>query len=158
VTVNDAASLDLTDGMTLEAWVRPSSNGITAWRTVVLKEQSGQLIYALYSNTDTNRPSGHVYVGGDRDVRGTSQVAANTWTHLATTYDGSRLRLYVNGTLVNTRAQTGKILTSGGVLRIGGNSVWPEFFRGRIDEVRIYNRALTAAEIQSDMNAPVSGP
>jgi hypothetical protein len=41
------------------------------------------------------------------------------------------------------------------VLRIGGNSLWGEYFEGRIDEVRIYNRALAATEIQADMNRGV---
>ena len=40
---------------------------------------------------------------------------------------------------------------STGVLRIGGNNIWPEWFSGRIDEVRVYNRALTAADVQADM-------
>jgi hypothetical protein len=53
--------------------------------------------------------------------------------------------------------RTGPIATSTGPLRIGGNSLWGEFFQGRIDEVRVYNRALTPAEIQTDMNTPV-GP
>ena len=43
-------------------------------------------------------------------------------------------------------------------LRIGGNSVWGEFFRGSIDEVRIYSRALTQAEIQQDMITPIPLP
>ena len=50
---------------------------------------------------------------------------------------------------------TGALLISTGALRIGGNSVWGEFFQGRLDEIRIYNRALTPAEIQTDMNTPV---
>jgi hypothetical protein len=41
------------------------------------------------------------------------------------------------------------------VLRIGGNAVWGEYFAGSIDEVRIYNRALTAAQITTDMNTPI---
>jgi hypothetical protein len=41
---------------------------------------------------------------------------------------------------------------STGVLRIGGNAIWPEFFAGLIDEVRVYDRALTATEIGADMN------
>ena len=49
----------------------------------------------------------------------------------------------------------GSILTSSGPLRIGGNSVWGEFFAGAIDEVRVYNRALTQIEIQTDMNTPL---
>ena len=51
----------------------------------------------------------------------------------------------------------GSITASTGALRIGGNTVWGEYFAGLIDEVRIYNRALTAAELTTDMNAPVPG-
>ena len=47
------------------------------------------------------------------------------------------------------------MITSTGVLRIGGNNVWAEWFAGLIDEVRVYNRALTATEIQADMNRAV---
>jgi hypothetical protein len=50
---------------------------------------------------------------------------------------------------------TGAIKTSTGALRIGGNSIWGEWFAGQIDEVRVYNKALTAAQIQADMTAPV---
>ena len=82
-------------------------------------------------------------------------MALNTWTHLAATYDGATLRLYRNGTQVATRAVSGAITTSDSPLRIGGNLVWGEYFDGLIDEVRIYNRVLTATEIQTDMNAPV---
>jgi hypothetical protein len=48
------------------------------------------------------------------------------------------------------------LLTSTGVLRIGGNGIWGEYFQGRIDEVRIYGRALSSAELQIDMNTPVT--
>ena len=55
------------------------------------------------------------------------------------------------------RAPRGSIATSTGALRIGGNTIWPEWFAGLIDEVRIYNRALSTTEIQADMNTRV-GP
>jgi hypothetical protein len=48
--------------------------------------------------------------------------------------------------------------TSASPLRIGGTAVWPEWFAGRIDEVRVYNRAQTAAEIQADMGRAVAAP
>lgn len=157
VSIADSNSLDLTTGMTLEAWVNPASQSSGSWSTVLLKEQPGQLIYAMYANTDTNRPSAHVYVNGsDRDTRGTAALPVNTWTHLTTTYDGSTLRLYINGTQVSSLAISGSITTSGGVLKIGGNGVWGEWYKGYIDDVRVYNRALTASEIQTDMNLPVN--
>jgi glucose/arabinose dehydrogenase len=155
-TVADAAPLDLTAGMTLEAWVRPSS--VASWQTVLLKEQPGNLVYALYGSTDTNRPSGHVNVGGDLDTRGPATLPANAWTHLAATYDGATLRLYVNGTQASSRAVPGSMVASTGALRIGGNSVWGEWFAGLIDEIRIYNRALSATEVQNDMNTSVGAP
>jgi hypothetical protein len=82
----------------------------------------------------------------------------NTWTHLAATYDGAVLRLYVNGTLAGSLSRAGSIDASAGPLRIGGNSLWGEWFNGRIDEVRVYNRALSQGEIQTDMNTPVGSP
>jgi hypothetical protein len=156
VTVADAASLDLTTGMTLEAWVNPTQlNGL--WRTVLLKETGGGMAYALYAGDDAGRPSAHAYTSTELDTRGTSALPLNTWSHLAATYDGSTLRLYVNGTQVSSRAVTGAMRVTSGALRIGGNAVWNEWFAGRIDEVRVYNRALAAADIQADMDRPVSG-
>jgi hypothetical protein len=124
-----------------------------------LKQTTGGLAYALYANSDTNRPRGFVSpwsASGDVSVAGPTQLALNTWTHLAITYDGSSQRLYINGVEVANRAQSGTIATSAEVLRIGGNSVWGEYFQGRIDEVRIYNRALSASQIQTDMNTAVA--
>jgi len=156
VTIADANFLDFTTGMTIEAWVNPKS--LTGWQAVVMKERAGGLAYALYSSDDTNKPpAGYVNVGGsDRSAGGAATIPLNAWTHLATTYDGTSLRIYVNGTLVTTTAVAGSIVTSTGVLRVGGNSVWGEYFNGLIDDVRLYNRALTAAEIQSDMAPPAA--
>ena len=156
VTVADSPSLDLTTGMTLEAWARPSV--VTNWRTLLLKEQPSQLIYGLYANNNGNRPSAHVYIGGDRELRGTARLNVNVWTHLAATYDGANLRIFVDGNQAATLAVSGSILTSSNPLRIGGNTIWSEWFGGLIDDVRIYNRALTQPQIQSDMNTPVGPP
>lgn len=154
VTVNDAAPLDLTNGMTLSAWIYRQSG--TDWSTVLIKERPGGLAYALYGHTDANRPAVAINTGADVNLYGTAQIPLNTWTHLAATFNGATLRLYVNGVQVATRAQTGQMPVSASPLRIGGNTIWGEYFAGRIDDVRIYNRELTAAEIQTDMNTPVS--
>jgi hypothetical protein len=153
VTIADAPSLDLTTGMTVEAWVNPTSG--SGWRSVVLKENSGGLAYALYSANNASRPTCYVHTNADVGLNGTSAVPLNTWTHLAMTYDGTTMRMFVNGVQVSTRAVGGAAVVTSGALRIGGNAVWGEYFKGTIDEVRIYNRALTATEIQTDMNTPV---
>ena len=79
----------------------------------------------------------------------------NTWTHVAMTYDGANLRFYQNGTLVTTKATTGAMAVTAGALKIGGDSIWGEWFQGSLDEVRVYNRALTAAEITTDLNTAI---
>jgi hypothetical protein len=74
-----------------------------------------------------------------------------TWSHLAVTYDGTTLRLYVNGAQAATRAAGGAMSVSTRPLKLGGNAVWGEWYAGLLDDVRVYNRALTATEIQTDM-------
>ena len=165
VNVPNAASLQLTAGMTLEAWVNPSAlaglNGATGWRTIVMKERTTTgLSYALYGN-DGNpnpaRPAGYVRIGGvDQTINGTPGLPLNTWTHVALTYDGIALKLYVNGVLRSSRPQAGAIVASTNPLRIGGNVVFPsEYFAGMIDDVRVYSRALSVVEIGTDMITPV---
>jgi hypothetical protein len=155
VTVNDANSLDVAGPMTLEAWVNPRT--LAGWRTVLLKERPSHLAYALYGNTDTNRPSSEIAADPNVDVRGSTQVPLNAWMHLAATYDGANLRFYQNAVLVGTRQVSRPIAVSALPLRIGGNQIWGEYFDGLIDEVRVYARALTQSELQTDMNTPIGG-
>jgi hypothetical protein len=164
VTVPDSSTLDLTAGMTLEAWVKPAVLG-TAWKTTLFKHRNSNatnMVYVLYANRNTSVPNGEITVGTSvKAANGTTQLPLNVWSHLATTYDGTTLRLYVNGTQVGSLATTGPIATSTGDLWIGGNNVWSEWFSGAIDEVRVYNRALSASEIQVDMTraaAPDTDP
>ena len=157
VNVPHSTSLGFTAGMTLEAWVRPAALG-GGYRTVLIKERPGYYGWALYSNEDTNRPSSHVYTSSEAGAIGNAQLPANAWSHLAATYDGSVLALYVNGVQAATVLASGPIISATGAFKIGGNAVWAEWFNGLIDEVRVYNRALSAAEIQGDMTRPVTNP
>lgn len=153
VTVNDSNSLDLTSGMTLEAWVFPTRFG--AWNTVVMKERSGGLAYALGVD-GSGLPDAYIWVNNQfNSVLGSMPLALNTWAHLAISFDASVLRLYVNGSQVASRNVSGSLPVTGNPLRIGGNSVWSEWFNGSIDEVRIYNRPLSQSEIQADMNRSI---
>src|SRR5262249_11126149 len=95
VNIPNAASLQLTTGMTLEAWVHPSA--VTgAWRDVGYK---GNDNYYLEATSDNNKlPAAGATLGSaDVGTYGTSALAVNTWAFLAETYDGSTLALYVNG-------------------------------------------------------------
>jgi hypothetical protein len=166
VTVVDGATgtpLDLSAAMTIEAWVNPAALG--GWNTVLLKDRgTNALSYALYANDGAPEPGGVAAPAGyvraqglDQTIQGVGALALTTWTHVATTYDGATLRIYVNGVQVASRPQTGGITVGDGPVTIGGNGAFAggEFFHGLIDEVKVYNRALSASEISADMNAGV---
>ena len=156
VVVPDSASLDLTGPLTLEAWVRPTS--LSDWRAVAVKEQPGELVYALYANSKSSLPDGIVYTGGaERNAYGTAKLPTSTWSHIAGVYDGSKLTFYVNGQAVSSSSVSGSLPVSSGAFSIGGDSVWGEWFSGQIDELRVYDRALSGSEISTDMQTPVGG-
>jgi hypothetical protein len=155
VFINNSTSLNFTAGMTLEAWVYPTV-AQTGNRTIIYRQQD--IAYLRASQTASARvPSGGGTIGGAvRQVSGVSALPLNVWSHVAVTYDGTALRLYVNGTLITAGTVTGAISTSLNPLYIGGNAPFGEWLQGRIDEVRVYNRALSATELATDMATAIT--
>ena len=126
--------------MTLEAWVYPTAT-LGQWRDVIYK---GDDNYFLMARLLTPRPGdGGIFAGTYSESFAPRHHPAQRWTHLAATYDGTTLRLYVNGTLVTSKPQTGTLATSTNPLQIGGDTIYGQYFAGRIDEVRVYNTART---------------
>ena len=151
VTIAHAPELNLTTAMTLMAWVKPSVV-TSAYRDVIWKDY---FAYFLEATSDTGAPGVGAFINSTAHVwvPAPSALTVDAWAHLAATYDGQNVRLYVNGVQVGISAQTGTIGTTTTPLWIGG----AQRFTGVIDEVRIYNVALTQAQIQADMNTSVGG-
>jgi hypothetical protein len=150
VTVNSSASLNLVNSLTLEVWVSPTVS--SGWRSIIFKELDA--IYDLYASSSSGPVAG-LNIGGYQEIFSSALLPVNSWSHVASTWDGTTLRLYVNGVQVVSRAVAGTLAATTNPLRIGGNAKWGEYFAGTIDEVRVYNRALSAAEIQTDMVTPI---
>jgi hypothetical protein len=152
VTVPETPALDLTTGMTIEAWVRPGI--ISKTSAILFNAAPNDSDYAIYAQ-DTDGAFG-AWVTTTETTRGATTrrfPAPDQWTHLAATYDGSWLRFYVNGAEASSVSVGGPLLTSHGSFTIGGDEPFGEFFRGLVDEVRVYSLPLTESEIVSDMNA-----
>jgi hypothetical protein len=157
VRVPSSASLNLATAMTLSAWIRPAASQ-SGWRTVMQRQADAWFLNASTS-AGPLRPGGGGTFGGNTDVvTGPTASPLNAWTHLALTYDGANLRLYVNGAPAATKVMTGAIQSVTNPLWIGGNQPYGEYFNGLIDEVHVYNRALGASEVTSDMNTSSTGP
>ncbi|KAF0131594.1 MAG: hypothetical protein FD155_118 [Bacteroidetes bacterium] len=73
----------------------------------------------------------------------------DVWYHLAMTYDGSALRIYVNGQLKNSTALTGSLKVNSRAFSIGSDNGAQKFFNGLIDDVKYYGKALSPIEIQT---------
>lgn len=160
--VPSSIDLELKEEFTIEAWVKPEGYGVD--EPLIFKETEGFFSYSLYLGLQA---SGKVEgILGEEpeeeigpDVESDEKIPNDTWTHVAVTFNGNKLRLYVNGELVET-APVEDILSTDGNLRIGGSHVWGpgDAFSGRIDEVRVYNRALDEGEVASDKAAPIQTP
>ena len=155
VRIEASDSLDVTSQVTVEAWVYPKayvdhdgSNSHIASRTNTM----GGHIYVLSVYPDSHKASYSVNPNPDQHPS-SDDLFLSTWTHLAVTYDGSYVRLYINGIFDSSYAQSGSIETTTNWLAIGCNSYGATYahFNGTIDEVRIYNRALSQKEIQEDI-------
>jgi hypothetical protein len=147
VRVPDSDSLHLTRTMTLAAWIRPSASG-RRWRSVIFKQRAKGMSYALYANDARGRVCGRIRTGRSVGTRGGAGPRRNRWSHLAATYDGRVLRVYLNGRLASKRSVRGRIATGRGPLELGGDAVWGEWFKGSMDDVRVWRTALSARTIR----------
>ena len=141
-------SLTLLDAITMEAWVFPTSH-LNYPRIVKfgVSESNNQGIHLQLTTSDVFR----FYIG-DGAVRryASKQGNLNEWTHLVGTFDGQNVILYMNGVFVDASAFSNvtTISYNNSSRYIGTFSSGSSPFIGTIDEVCVYNRALSSAEIQ----------
>jgi len=144
------SSLMPTSAFTIEAWVYPTQFRTNVWEGTVLSKESSNGGYAL--NIGGNG-SGRIVIGSSNwyeAVIPVKTIVLNTWTHIAGVYDGTKIMIYVNGVLKATKTGVGAIKASDSPLRLGASPAFgSREFKGSIDEVRIWNRALTAGQIKT---------
>ncbi|OHB55552.1 MAG: hypothetical protein A2173_04075 [Planctomycetes bacterium RBG_13_44_8b] len=152
VDCGNPASLNITDTITLSAWVNTNDAGNSEDNPYVTK---GNNSYAL-RHTAGNSIGFYIYAGGSPFLvfYAVTSEFNDTWHHIAGTYDGSNIILYIDGESMANTAHTGPIDTGGFNVNIGSDAAqtWM-WYNGLIDDVRIYNRALTQQEIQQVMVA-----
>ncbi len=145
VSLGNPASLIPGNAITLAGWMNLSD--LSATRFLVAKYAGPTPTFLRYE-----RGVGIRCVLGGTGVTAAASIVTGQWYHAACTYDGATVRVYVNGAEVATAAKTGPIADATGVdwaigAGISANGTPLAFMNGLIDEVRMYNRALTAADI-----------
>jgi hypothetical protein len=152
VRVEHSASLVFTNNITIEVWIYPKNVSVF-WNAIVLKGSSVDWnchLQLYYSSVEWS-----TYTTGSNDLYSVSSLSNDVWYHIVVTYDGSTKKIYINGRLDNSASVSGYLRSSTSPLGIGafidGGNL-SRYFKGIIDEVRIYNRALTAAEISDLYN------
>ncbi len=148
VNAGNGTSLQLTDNITLEAWVK--ANSITNRQTIFGKnytsyeiqlwEVTGAIVLYKYSNVD---PFFEIV-----SFTGAPSVPVNVWSHIAITLSGTSVKGYLNGVQYSGTAAYSGTATNASNVEIGRRAGATSWFNGLIDEVRIYATALSSAEIQ----------
>lgn len=154
VSVLDSNSLDITNAITMSAWIKVDSFSNQNPRILAKKNA-----YDLYLNASLRKLEMAVYnqSASRKTVKGSTILSSDIWYHVVGIYDkASGFKLYVNGvqeTLTGDTGFRGNIKTGTNLLLIGNFEGLTRYFSGMIDEVAIYNRALTASEISDHYNS-----
>lgn len=153
VEIENDSSLNITQG-TWEAWIKFDALPSVAGHPMNPLAKANQYwIHGSRNDPDSGTTDAivvKVRVGGTRYCAKTSSsfITAGVWYHVAGTYDGETLKLYVNGTLIDSNnAPSGNIDTGTQIMAVGTWSTLIDYFQGTIDEVRIWNTALTAEQL-----------
>lgn len=145
------SSINIGNNFSVEFWLLPKSS--TGWQHLVSNSYQSTNFGALYFKVD------HIeyWQGGSNKVSTPSGgVGWNTWSHIAMTYDGSVVRLYVNGTLSGISAPLTTVFNNAfkfGYAIVASSS----YFTGQLDEVALYNRVLPVDEIRAVFLAGIQG-
>ena len=149
--------LDPINNFTLEAWVRSETN--TGFGVIIGNYSNGGGQAQFFLRRQNDGYNFAIQVGaGFQQAYAAASVVTNIWQHLACVWNGSDMKIYVNGVLKNTA--TGVTMssfpTTANSVVIGNNSI-NEIFKGGIDEIRIWSNAASADDIARRMNCEING-
>lgn len=157
---NDASVQITGTEITLEAWINPSSWTTEVWRgNIINKGDMGVNGYMIRTG-DNGRFNFNIGNGSVWTELTTAQnvLTLNTWQHVAATYDGVKMRVYVNGLPVDSLTTAIQIGNSTIDLAIGADLAFTRYFPGSIDEVRVWDVQRTQQQIMNSMSTELCTP
>jgi hypothetical protein len=139
-------ALNPRDAVTVEAWVQPTS--IAPSETVLRKDSqyllrlvNGSVVFRIWTSS------------GIFELASPAVMRTTYYQHLVAVYDGTRMRIYRNGSEIASRSASGQLNATGSALYLGSSSGSYDFYTGRLDEVAIYGAALSSGAVQDHYTA-----
>jgi hypothetical protein len=152
-------SLNITDELTLEAWVNPAGSGNRIIVVKPLQDNAWTGPYCAWDLMVTTQAAKGVEVRFDDQLCQKGDILPNgKWYHVALTYsksDSGRVVEYLNGEVLGECSRPQELRATETKLRVASAPNISEPMQGIIDELAIYHRALSQEEIQEDMKAPI---
>jgi hypothetical protein len=143
------SAFDFTTQFSVSLWMR-SSNPPNAWAQLIGK---GDSAWGIERQLSTNRLSFTTFAPSAHNLVGSRNVFDGQWHHIAAVYDGARKTLYVDGQVDAQAPYTARVSTNNVNVRLGFNSEYtPGQYDGRLDDVRIFRRSLSQAEVTQILN------
>jgi hypothetical protein len=160
VGILDSPELNPEGQLTIEAWINAESWKSSIWAGVIVSKQATNpdqgygLTVGENGRIEFNHSIDEAWVAVN-----TSQILGlNTWYHIAGVYNGTSMKLYVNGILQSSVDVSGDPTLSSGVMNFAENPTWNgRNFNGILDEIRIWETARTQQQIQDNMTTELSG-
>ena len=159
VVIPDSTSLTVLNNVTLSAWINPKSLSADNLDGIVQKWCDNDNTRQYQLTMFAQKPTIYISTTGSDfpNAQADQSIPLNTWTFVTGTYDSSNIKIYVNGILNKTTAQTGNLYASSNSVRIGGYGIdecssVERRFDGSIDEVAVWNRSLSDLEIANLYN------
>jgi tartrate-resistant acid phosphatase type 5 len=166
VSIAPSSSLTFTNQMTFACWMNAdalTADGVALFSRATGAGDSYWVDFVLHARRVAYMPVAYqcafyIDLNGDSQIQAIEDLAGGmilqpqTWYHIAATYDGTTMRFYIDGTqTASTPYPGGTIPNRGRAIWLGADETWGEHYQGRLDDVRLYNRALSQTEIQALM-------
>jgi len=157
VEVAHSKTLEIRDEISIILWILPELSG-SYWQGLVTKGNDDKESFELLLNKNGFYTTGWRFVNNriwyDRGVAGT--IIKGEWQHVALTYKPGEWLLYVNGVLIDRRTDNDQLTVNKNPLVLGDEKGSNRFFSGTMDEVAIFNRAISQNEVKLMMNTSIN--